>query len=60
LTKPRGIRSCSSDNTRLSEVLKWKPSVNLEEGLSLTYRWIEKELLNAGRISMARMSAAAD
>ncbi len=60
LTKPGASRSRSSDNMRLWEVLKWKPSVNLEEGLSLTYRWIENELRQAGRISTACVSQAAD
>lgn len=61
LTKPRGLRNLTSDNTRLLEVLKWKPAVRLEEGLSHTYRWIENELYKAGRISMVQVeSGAAD
>ena len=61
LTKPRGLRNLTSDNTRVGEVLKWKPTVRLEEGLSQTYRWIEYELYKAGRISMVRVeSGAAD
>lgn len=56
LTKPVAFPSRSSDNRRLCEVLTWKPSVNLEEGLSLTYRWIESELRRAGRISPAGVS----
>lgn len=55
LTKPVAFHSRTSDSARLREVLKWKPSVNLEEGLSLTYRWIENELRQAGRISAARV-----
>ncbi len=43
-TKPQGVRGRNSDNTRLREVLKWEPSISLEEGLKRTYRWIEGEL----------------
>lgn len=49
-TKPQGVRGRNSDNRRLREVLKWEPSVSLEEGLRVTYRWIENELRQAGRI----------
>jgi nucleoside-diphosphate-sugar epimerase len=49
LTKPQGVRGRNSDNTRLREVLGWEPSISLEDGLALTYRWIEGELTKAGR-----------
>ena len=45
LTKPQGVRGRNSDNTRLRKVLNWEPSVSLEEGLAITYRWIEKQLI---------------
>jgi len=44
LTKPQGVRGRNSDNTRLREVLKWEPSVSLEDGLRVTYHWIAGEL----------------
>ena len=44
LTKPQGVRGRNSDNTRLREVLKWEPTVSLEEGLTTTYHWIAGEL----------------
>jgi nucleoside-diphosphate-sugar epimerase len=44
LSKPQGVRGRNSDNTRLRQVLKWEPSISLEEGLSTTYHWIEKQL----------------
>jgi nucleoside-diphosphate-sugar epimerase len=31
--------------------LSWEPSVTLEEGLAITYRWIESQLAAEGRIS---------
>jgi nucleoside-diphosphate-sugar epimerase len=52
LTKPQGVRGRNSDNTRLRAVLGWEPSVSLEEGLGRTYRWIEAQLVSAGRIDV--------
>jgi nucleoside-diphosphate-sugar epimerase len=42
---PEGVRGRNSDNTRLRDVLGWEPTIDLEEGLAETYRWIEKQLL---------------
>jgi GDP-D-mannose 3',5'-epimerase len=44
LSKPQGVRGRNSDNSRLFEVLKWEPSISLETGLEVTYRWIEHEV----------------
>lgn len=44
LTKPQGVRGRNSDNTRLREVLKWEPTISLEDGLTTTYHWIAGEL----------------
>ncbi len=41
---PMGVRGRNSDNTLLREVLGWEPAVSLEEGLSITYRWIEDQV----------------
>ncbi len=41
---PQGVRGRNSDNTRLREVLNWEPTVSLEEGLTRTYAWIEKQV----------------
>jgi nucleoside-diphosphate-sugar epimerase len=41
---PQGVRGRNSDNTRLRDVLGWEPRTTLEDGLSETYRWIEKQL----------------
>jgi len=51
LTKPQGVRGRNSDNTKLREVLSWEPQTSLREGLVPTYRWIEKQLREAGRIA---------
>jgi len=45
LTKPQGVRGRNSDNSRLLQVLGWQPSISLEKGLEVTYRWIENELM---------------
>jgi nucleoside-diphosphate-sugar epimerase len=52
LTKPQGVRGRNSDNTRLREVLGWEPTVSLEDGLQETYRWIESQLRNSGRLAV--------
>jgi len=41
---PQGVRGRNSDNSRLRQVLKWEPSVSLEEGLAKTYAWIEEQV----------------
>lgn len=41
---PQGVRGRNSDNTRLREVLGWEPATSLEDGLEVTYRWIEKQV----------------
>ncbi|MEN6532021.1 MAG: NAD-dependent epimerase/dehydratase family protein [Bryobacteraceae bacterium] len=58
LSKPQGVRGRNSDNTRLRKVLGWEPSTTLEEGLAVTYSWIESELRVANRITAP--AAAAD
>ena len=50
LSKPQGVRGRNSDNTRLLRELGWEPSMELEEGLRITYRWIENEVRRAGRV----------
>lgn len=50
LTKPQGVRGRNSDNTKLREVLSWEPSVSLEDGLAVTYSWIEGQLAQEGRL----------
>jgi nucleoside-diphosphate-sugar epimerase len=54
LTKPQGVRGRNSDNSRLNRTLGWEPSIDLEEGLGVTYKWIEGELAKAGRITLDR------
>jgi len=53
LTKPQGVRGRNSDNTKLREVLKWEPTISLEDGLERTYHWI------AGEVAKSNASAKA-
>lgn len=59
LTKPQGVRGRNSDNTRLNKVLGWEPSISLEVGLDVTYKWIEAELNRASRIPARTQKAMA-
>jgi nucleoside-diphosphate-sugar epimerase len=43
---PQGVRGRNSDNTLLRQVLKWEPVISLEEGLAITYKWIEQQVQN--------------
>jgi GDP-D-mannose 3', 5'-epimerase len=60
LSKPQGVRGRNSDNNRLRHTLGWEPSVSLEEGLNVTYRWIENELRHAGRLPKKLTAHSAD
>jgi nucleoside-diphosphate-sugar epimerase len=46
LTKPQGVRGRNSDNALIRQVFGWEPSISLEEGLAITYPWIERELMS--------------
>jgi nucleoside-diphosphate-sugar epimerase len=59
-SKPQGVRGRNSDNTRLAQVLGWEPSISLEAGLQITYKWIEGDLRKAGRVPLKYSSHSAD
>ncbi len=44
LTGPQGVRGRNSDNTLLRNVLGWEPSIRLEQGLAITYKWIASQV----------------
>lgn len=44
ITGPEGVRGRNSDNTRLRKILNWEPEIDLEEGLAITYAWIEQQV----------------
>ena len=41
---PQGVRGRNSDNSLLRKVLGWEPEISLEEGLAITYAWIEEQV----------------
>lgn len=45
LDAPKGVNGRNSDNTLIRQLLGWAPGITLEEGLALTYEWIEGEYL---------------
>jgi GDP-D-mannose 3', 5'-epimerase len=51
LDKPKGVRGRSSDNTKIEKDLNWSPSLNLNEGLKLTYKWIFDQLKSGDNTS---------
>lgn len=44
---PLGVRGRSSDNTLIQKMLQWRPTSKLVDGMTVTYRWIEKQVRNA-------------
>ena len=40
--KPQGVRGRNADLTLVRRVIGWEPKVSLEEGLGITYDWINK------------------
>ena len=41
---PQGVRGRNSDNQRIRDVLQWEPKISLEQGIALTYPWIEAQV----------------
>jgi GDP-D-mannose 3',5'-epimerase len=44
LAAPQGVRGRNADLALVKRVLNWEPQIRLEEGLTKTYKWIEKQL----------------
>lgn len=40
---PTGVMGRNSDNSLIKQVLDWQPDEDLEYGIAVTYRWIEKQ-----------------
>jgi len=45
---PEGVRGRNSDNKLIGEKLGWTPSIELKQGIALTYKWIEREVEKSG------------
>jgi nucleoside-diphosphate-sugar epimerase len=48
LTKPVGPLSRTADIGRARDLLEWEPKTKLDEGLKLTYDWLQKRLTEVG------------
>jgi GDP-D-mannose 3',5'-epimerase len=48
LDAPKGVRGRNSDNTLIQQLYGWEPSIRLEDGLAITYRWIFDQLAGQG------------
>jgi nucleoside-diphosphate-sugar epimerase len=44
LDAPLGVRGRNSDNTMISDVYGWEPSIRLAAGLERTYRWVYDQM----------------
>lgn len=47
LAAPKGVRGRNSDNSKITKLLGWAPSISLEVGLAETYNWIEDQMNSA-------------
>ena len=54
ISGPQGVRGRNSDNSLLRKVLKWEPQISLEEGMTVTYRWIEEQVRRKTAAGAAR------
>ena len=45
LNAPKGVSTRSSNNELIKKKLNWEPSINLLDGMSKLYSWIEEEYL---------------
>jgi len=43
---PLGVRGRNSDNTLIKEKLSWNYEMELQEGLEITYKWIQNQIKN--------------
>ncbi len=57
LTAPQGVRGRNADISLARKVLGWELKVNLEEGLTKTYKWIEMKC-NEDRKNMRAIAKA--
>ena len=44
ISKPQGAMIRNSDNTKIRQLLKWEPSISIEEGFGKTYSWIKEQI----------------
>ena len=49
---PMGVRGRNSDNKLIAEMLGWKPSRPLLDGLEKTYRWIHEQVASSRSVAL--------
>jgi nucleoside-diphosphate-sugar epimerase len=50
---PQGVRGRNSDNTRVRRVLGWEPRIAVEDGLARTYAWVEAQVRQQLKMTVA-------
>jgi len=43
LSAPQGVRGRNADLSLARKILGWEPRISMEEGLTKTYKWVEKQ-----------------
>ena len=46
ISKPKGVRGRSSDNSLINSKINWSPKFSLHDGLEKTYNWIYSSIVN--------------
>ena len=46
ISKPKGVRGRSSDNSLINSKINWFPKFSLNDGLEKTYNWIYSSIVN--------------
>ena len=41
---PQGVRGRNSDNSKMLATLGWEPQTSLQDGLTMTYDWIQAQI----------------
>ena len=55
LNKPQGVRGRNADLSLIREVLGWEPKIELEEGMSRLYKWVESQLVRDSLVQAERI-----
>ena len=45
LDAPKGVNGRNSDNDLILKYTNWQPSISLREGMTMTYKWIESQII---------------
>jgi nucleoside-diphosphate-sugar epimerase len=49
ISGPLGVRGRSSENSYIQQVLGWRPTTRLIDGMKITYRWIAEQVAKKNR-----------